>query len=421
MEKKKKSFLNSLRRANSLVHTLRNIYDKAADDEFREFGIMEYGHVQPEEVTDIKRLRYLKKLQLAKNGYIENGLKNLLARQKQKQRLMDNDAKVIPIGQIKVMEGEWLHADIQIGYGLESNVFKVAYRDHENILKWKDLDNGEFVQHIVRIHPNRSDNLQLEHTFFENNLSVYPAADLGQIQGTYNHCVSKAFHGNRYFRNAILRPDEGLLENPGLFIGKQFQLQLPKENIVVTLSEANAHYMSFRSFLMVAPKPETYYFTTDEFKRLFLDSQIELVAKLKFDLLLGVKEGILHVGRKHHEPSQSWIEWNTYDSIIKTSELPMKTKYYLCKEIIMNKNFVVEKDAVQLENQNRQAFLKKHYKTGKWHFAEIGKSSEELHFRPLDPEVFRYIQDTYSESKNFGRIEKQVKGNHKIKTTYQMR
>ncbi len=421
MEQKKKSFRNSLRRANSLVHTLKNIYDKAADDEFREFGIMDYGQVDPGEVADIKRLGYLKKLKLAKDGYIDNDLKDRLARQKLKQRLMDSDAKVKPIGRIKILEGELSRADVQIGYEPETKVFKAAYSEYENILKWRDLDTGEFTQYMVRIHPDQSDNLILEHTFLGNDIPLMTVADLARIQGTYNHCISEAFHGNKYFKNAILKPDGGVLENPELFIGKQFRLHLPKGRIVATLSEANVHYLSFRSFLVVVPKAETYYFTVDEFKRLFLDSQIELIAKLKFDLLLGVKDGILHVGRKHHESSQSWIEWNTYDSIIKTSKLPIKMKYYLCKEVIMNKNFVVEKDAVQLVNQNRQAFLKKHYKTGKWHFAETRKPSDELHFRPLNPEVLRYIQEKYAESKNFGRFEKQVKGNHKIKTAYQMR
>ncbi len=423
MEQKKQGIRSSIRKVNSLVHTLMNIYDKASDDEFREFQIMEYSNLKHQEVNDIKRLTYLKKMQLAKNGRIDTDLKNLLAQQRQKQRLIDRDAKITPVGHLKVFDGEMLRAELQVGYEKEQQIFTVAYTDHESIPKWKILAMGEFVQFIARIHPNESDNLRLEHRYSESDLTYNQTTkDSKQLYKTYNQCVSEAFYSNKYFENSVLDPDENLVKNPEMYVGKQFRLRLPgKHTCITTLMEANGHYLSFRSFLEAAPKSETYYFTLGEFKRLFLDSQIEVIAHLKYNLLLGVKDGVLKIGRKLENPSQSALQWDSYNSIIKTSELPMITKYYLCKEVITNKNFVVEKDAVRLESQGKKAFLKKHYKTGKWHFAELRKSSDELHFRPLNTEVLRYIRQTYSESKNFGRIEEPVKENPKGKTTSQMR
>jgi|GEM_PF-2496949 len=421
MEHKKKGIRSSLRKANSIVHTLRNLYDRSTDNDFREFQIMEYDAMKVAEISDVKRLTYLKKMQLANTGEVDTDLKGLLAQQKQKQRFIDTDAKITPVGLLKIIDGEVLRTELQLGYEPEDQTFSIAYADYEGIPKWKRLDMEEFGQFIARIHPNASDHLRLEHAYSANNINdVHQSMDLNHLQGSYNLCVSKAFHANKYFGKSVLSPDENLLENPELYLGKQFRLSLSgKQPTIATLSEANGHYLSFQSFLQSAPKPETSYFTIAEFKRMFLDSKIELVALLKFNLRLGVKEGILQIGRNADEPPHSTIEWERYDSIIKTSELPMKVKYYLCKEVIMKKNFVVEKDAILLKSQSKKAFFKKHYKTGKWHFAEGKKPCDELHFRPINPEISNYIRQQYQESKDFETVEKQVLI---TKTTiYQMR
>lgn len=422
MEHKKKGIRSSLRKANSLIHTLKNLYDRTTDNDFREFQIMEYDSMKVEEVSDVKRLTYLKKLQLAKSGHVDTDLKHLLAKQKHRQLLIDNDAKIIPVGHLKIIDGEVLRAELQLGYEPEHQIFRIAYSNQEGIPKWKGLDMGEFTHFIARIHPNASDNLRLEHgysTFDLNN--PQKTVELKQLHRTYNQCVSEAFHANKYFKNSVLSPDENLLENPELYLGKQFRLALSgKQPIIATLSEANGHYLSFQSFLQTAPKSEINYFTVGEFKRLFLDNQTELIALLKFDLRLGVKEGILQIGRNADEPPHATIEWDSYDSIIKTSELSMKVKYYLCKEVILKKNFVVEKDAILLKSNGKEAFLKKHYKTGKWHFVEKITSEKEPHFRPVDSTVLGYITENYSESKNFGLIKLRLnKIKHELKTPLQ--
>ncbi|RKN83512.1 hypothetical protein [Ulvibacterium marinum] len=423
MEQKKKNIRNSFRKANSIVHTLKNLYDKAADVDFREFEIMEYGDTERENLTDLKRLNYLKKLQLARNGYIGADLKKQLAQQKEKRRLLDRNARIMPIGSLKIMDGEVLRAQIQIGYERDQTTFSLAYTNHENIPKWRNLDLSELVQFTSRIQPEQTDNLRLEHSHCGNELThLQKIADIKQVYETYNQCVTQVFHGNKYFTKSILDPNEALLENPELYIGKQFRLTFQEKPVLIaTLSEANGHYLSFQSFLKTAPKSETHYFTMGEFKQLFLDSQIEIIAHLKHDLRLGVKDGILHIGRNLTDPPKTSIHWDRYDDIIKTSELPMKVKYYLCKQVIMNKNFVIEKGAVYLESHGKKAFLKKHYRTGKWHFAEIRKPSEELHFMPITPEVSKYIRQQYSQSKDFGTIESRVIDNTPRRTINQIR
>src|SRR5665811_802558 len=205
MEQKKKSIRSSLRKANSVVHTLKNLYDRTSDREFREFEIMEYDNIENEGVTDLKRLDYLRKLQLAKDGYVGKDLKKKVAQQREKQRLIDVDAKIMPVGNLKITDGELLRAELRLGFEPEQNTFKVAYTDHEGIPKWKDLDMAEFVKFTSRIHPNGSDNLRLEHGYSGTDSNRFSEnMDSKRIYRTYNQCVSEAFHGNKYFTKSVL-------------------------------------------------------------------------------------------------------------------------------------------------------------------------------------------------------------------------
>ncbi len=69
----------------TLVQKLRKIYaqlkvfkSKMVNEDFRQFRTLEYGKVEPEEVTDIQRLKYLRNLNLAEKGYINTDVAKLI-------------------------------------------------------------------------------------------------------------------------------------------------------------------------------------------------------------------------------------------------------------------------------------------------------------------------------------------------------
>ncbi len=72
---------------------------------------------------------------------------------------------------------------------------------------------------------------------------------------------------------------------------------------------------------------------------------------------------------------------------------------------------MVEKDAIVLNDSMQTAYLKKHYATGEWHYAEVGKHKEELDFRPVDQKVLQHIQEKYTESENFKKVFRKMR-NH---------
>ena len=69
MEKNKtKGWRKMIYSVRRLYHSLNNYRSEAKNLDFRDFSFLEYAKVQLEDIKDLKRLNYIKQLDLAKNG-----------------------------------------------------------------------------------------------------------------------------------------------------------------------------------------------------------------------------------------------------------------------------------------------------------------------------------------------------------------
>ncbi len=418
MEKNKIGRLQkTLRSVRRLYHSINNYRIKANDPDFREFSLLDYAEVSPEEVTDPKRLQYLKQLELAKKGYTTKNLNSLLTSSRQKERFIVNDHKTIPFGNIRVMERDDLVGEVQLGFDPVTDTFCTAYRSHENIPLWKPYEENRLTNYFNVLHPRTDNRLQFIQRYSgTDNLDVKEEHQ-NAIHSFYNNIVKQAFHSNSYLKNSILLPSEDVLLNPANYLGKQFYLPIEngKEDIL-TLTEANDRYLVFQSFLKTVPKPECIYFDHQEFKERFLDSGIELLAILKHGLRLGVQNGVLHIGKTDGVGGKKHMKWENFESRLHSNALTAKEKYYLAKQVISKKNFLMESESIVLKSNTREAQLKKHYGTGLWHFAESSAGQKEMNFRPVDDGVLLHINKIYAHSKNFRTAVKQIKNNTEVQT-----
>ncbi|GMN05488.1 hypothetical protein MTsPCn5_08760 [Croceitalea sp. MTPC5] len=406
-----------LRSARRLYHSVNNYRMSAKDPDFRDFSLLEYDKVTPEEVNDAKRLGFMKQLQLAKRGYVDKNLKLQLVAAKRKERFIEQDHKIVPFGNLRVMEGEKLVAMMQLGFDTLNETFCVAYRNHENIPLWKPYDTVRLERYFGALHPEMGNKLKLSHIFFDIG-----ALKVGQdyklaICRVYNDAVRQTFHSNTYFQNSISSPKEDLLVNPKNYFGQQFYLSLSQgKETIMTLTEATDLYFVFQSFMETAPKQESIYFEKQEFKKRFLDSGIIVLAHLKHGLRLGVQNGTLQIGKHDGANGKGRLRWENFESRMQSGSLSAIEKYYISKEVISKKNFLVETDAISLKSDTNEASLKKHYGTGKWHFLEGKHHRSAMNSRPVDDSVLEHINRTYSRSTNFQTALAKLQKNQTIQT-----
>jgi hypothetical protein len=129
------------------------------------------------------------------------------------------------------------------------------------------------------------------------------------------------------------------------------------------------------------------------------NARVDRIAKLRFGLVLGLREGQLYIGKRNVEKTQG-MDWKTFREAMESPAHSAKVKYYLAKKIVKEKDFVIEKGAIRLESGGRTAYLKRHYKDGRWHYAETDRNDEELHFRPVNGPVIQHLRTHFVDSEN---------------------
>ena len=129
------------------------------------------------------------------------------------------------------------------------------------------------------------------------------------------------------------------------------------------------------------------------------NERVDQIAKLRFGLVLGIREGQLYIGKRNGEKTQG-MDWTNFREAMESPAHSAKVKYYLAKKIVKEKDFVIEKGAIRLESGGRTAYLKRHYMDGRWHYAETLQNNQELNFRPVNGPVMGHLRTHFSDSEN---------------------
>lgn len=401
MEKEEKKKPKLVKRIRKFYAQLRNFGSTISNKEFREFKTLEYGNVRPEDLNDVERLKYLRNLDLAQTGYINSNLSKLIDYHKMKDQLIKTDMEVFRVGHIKIKEAENLISTIHFGFSDKIKGFKIASSKHENILKWKPLNLLELDQKISRLHPSSENALNFDHSFFYEDVKKTFADNLENIVQVYANIVNSSFNSNKYFENGVKPLNPNILENPSEHIGKSFTFPVAyRGHQILRLTEGNDNYLVFQPFLEVLPASNTFHFTHDDIRQLHFESHIEKISKLKYDVVLGVKDGELFIGKNDNSSNQA-LKWYSFKDALDSKDFPSTVKYYLSKEVIDRKNFHLEKGAIELTNGGLTGYLKRHYGTNQWHFAQsYNGNSKDLSFRPIWDNFKSYIIQNFENDQN---------------------
>jgi len=406
-------------RARKLMARLWNLKERLLNRDFRDFATLEYERVRPEDIRDIKRLKYHRNLDMAKTGHSDTSIDGLISYHRKKEGLVRLDQVVVAMGNIKVRENGDLLASIRFGYDRHRKAPVMALRDHDNIPMWRPLDWPELLGRLSSLHPKATDGLEFGHSFFARDIQRAFPSDLESISKMYDLIIGKSFRSNKYFGKGVLPLDAGVLEHPMEHLHRPILFPASiKGQEIPKLTEANAHYLVFQPFLKTSSA--ILHLTREEIQEMLQSERVDQIAKLRFGLVLGIREGQLYIGKRNGEKTQG-MDWTTFREVMESPVYSAKVKYYLAKKIVKEKDFVIEKGAILLESGGRTAYLKRHYMDGRWHYAETLQNYQELNFRPVNGPVMGHLRTHFTDSENLqtalDAIEEQKLDKGKIENT----
>lgn len=385
-------------RARKLMARLWNLKERLMNRDFRDFATLEYERVRPEEIQDIKRLKYHRNLDMAKTGHADASLNGLISYHRKKEGLVKLDQVVVAMGNINIRENGDLLTSIRFGYDRHRKAPVMALRDHDNIPMWKPLDWPELLGRLSSLHPKATDGLDFGHSFFARDIQRALPSDFESLGKMYDLIIEKSFGSNKYFGRGVLPLDAGVLEHPLEHLHRPILFPASiKGHDILKLTEANAHYLVFQPFLKTSA--DLLHLTREEIHQMLQNERVDRIAKLRFGLALGIREGQLYIGKKNGEKTQG-MDWTTFREAMESPAHSAKVKYYLAKKIVKEKDFVIEKGAIRLESGGRTAYLKRHYMDGRWHYAETGRNDKELHFRPVNGPAIQHLRTHFVDSEN---------------------
>ena len=385
-------------RARKFMARLWNLKERLLSRDFRDFATLEYERIPLEDIRDIQRLKYHRNLDMAKTGHADASLNGLISYQRKIEELVKLDQGVVTMGAIKVRENDDLLASIRFGYDRHRKAPVMALRDHDNIPLWKPLDWPELLGSLSSLHPKAIDGLEFGHSFFARDIQRTVPSDFESLGKMYDLIIEKSFRSNKYFGKEVLPLDAGVLEHPLEHLHRPILFPVSiKGHEILRLTEANAHYLVFQPFLKTSA--DLLHLTPKEIQEMLRNQRVDRIAKLRFGLVLGIREGQLYIGKTNGEKTRG-MDWTTFREAMESPVHSAKVKYYLAKKIVKEKDFVIEKGAIRLESDGRTAYLKRHYMDGRRHYAETGRNDKELHFRPADGPVIGHLRAHFSDSEN---------------------
>lgn len=399
-----------------------NLKERLLNRDFRDFATLEYERVRPEDIRDIHRLKYHRNLDMAKTGQSDASLNGLISYHRKKEDLVKLDQGVVAMGDIKVRENADLLASVRFGYNRHRKAPVMALRDHDNIPMWKPLDWPELLGRLSSLHPKATDGLEFGHSYFARDIQRAFPSDFESLGKMYDFIIEKSFRSNKYFGKGVLPLDAGVLEHPMEHLHRPILFPaLIKGHEILKLTEANAHYLVFQPFLNTSSAIQ--HLTREEIQVMLRNERVDRIAKLRFGLVLGIREGQLYIGKRNGEKTQG-MDWKTFREAMESPAHTAKVKYYLAKKIVKEKDFVIENGAIRLESGGRTAYLKRHYMDGRWHYAETGRNNQELNFRPADESIIEQLRTHFADSENLqtavDTIEQQKLGKRKMENTLNM-
>lgn len=352
-----------------LFFKVRNLVSRFLDPSFNTFQKFEYKVDPTDELNDLKKLRYVRNLELANSGFINMALKQQLTRLKHKDLLFQKDRTIIPVGRITILEGDTALMSILLGYCKSESKKYLSYNKVNNCPVWYANDNSEYVRLVERIYPSRSDKLFMKHRYFHKDVVYLDKAIQKKSLAFFNTALQTTYSRNKFLQNGIqsIAPPTDITEQ--LSRGLPIRIEDGKNGLFVPTT-IRKDYVILAPYLAVSNARNRVYFSAEEFRSLLGEKSISPFAETKIGLSLGTFNDKLFLKATTIERYGGTLkQWISLDDFLESKKVSKLLKYRIVNDVIKKKDFFVKKDDIQIPGTKTRIALKKHYGSGKTFFA----------------------------------------------------
>ncbi|NNE77856.1 MAG: hypothetical protein HKN31_12380, partial [Pricia sp.] len=186
-----------------LFYKVRNLVSRFRDPNFSTFQKFEYKVGPTDALNELKKLRYVRNLELADSGFINTALKEQLARLKNKDLLFQKDRTITPIGRILVFEGQDTVMNLMFGYSETENRNYLSYNKVNICPVWNVHSDAQYIKLVQRIYPSKSDELFMKHRYFHKDVAYLDKSIQKKSLAFFNSALRTMYSQNKFLQNGI--------------------------------------------------------------------------------------------------------------------------------------------------------------------------------------------------------------------------
>lgn len=371
-----------------------NYKERLTNSDFNVFEKTEFDKVKPEDIKDLTRLNYLKNIELSKNGYVNTSTKKLIKYYKLKNHYHNKNQYIIPAGNVKIFNGEKLDKQILFGYNTSKNNFVISHSNIDFVPIWKKANTKNIAQQLSKLYPDKDTNLIFTSNLFKEDIKYLKNHHQESVVTDLNDLIKTSFNINQNFKQGITPISSDFIKNNNN-VGKNVSINFNDKIEYFTLKEMNHNYVTFQPLLNKGLSEDTIIMNKSEINSLIHKKNIELISKLDYNLNLGSQNGKMLIGQKDNNT----ITWKSYDNFIADKSINNDLKVYISDEIILNKNFLKEKNKISLSSNDIKGIIKEHYKTGKLFYGEANTNGD-VNFKLINDKINNHIINTFKNDQN---------------------
>lgn len=363
MENNLNSITKFTRNINKLFNKIKVFSISVKDEEFNLFKKTEYRTIEMSEVNDIKRLNYIKNLQLASQGYVTSNIKSLISEQKTKNRLLNKNQDITVIGSIEINDKEKKLSKILIGINNKTNTIKITTRSIDNIPIWKNIEKKQLRAHLNKLYPSE-ESLTFKTNLFLRDIKDVKGIDKKMLVNQFNDIVEFSNSSNKYFSNHIVETPEDLFKNKSKYINKNISVN----NIKYTVNEVSDNYVIVEPLLIKNIKNNKKIINKREYFKIYNDNKIQQISSLKFNLKIGFNKGSLMIGKSSIVNGSISTKWQSFNDFNNDDDISKRNKIYINNEIILKRNYLLEDSNITLKFNDQAILIKEHANTKDLYF-----------------------------------------------------
>lgn len=399
-------------------HRLKNFGSKLFDPDFKNFTKYEYGAVPMEELGDLKKLKYVRDIQLATSGFTTASLEEQMSILKRENRLYRMDLDITPIGRINLNEPNGISRYFLLGYNEKNKKLYVSVKKANNCSIWHKYQKKQLIKQVRHIYPLTSDFLYMKNRFFNSDIGHLKPNDQNRLRETFNTVLRLLYKHNPHLRRGIqnispLQNDLSQISNL-----RPIQLERGTDGLYVP-SNIGKNYVVLLPYLEASSQDNIKYLSLSEFATLLNGKAITPFSETKYGVDLGLFGDQLHIKASGPEAEIMQMQkWMSLDDFLHSSKVSAKMKYEVTHFIIEKKDFLVQISAIPIPGSDSKLIVKKHYGTGKHYYAleHSGNKSRARDFKPIEhlrkehPDMYGTYEQQIRPSKPLG-----VRNNDAIK------